>query len=184
MKNMRLFLAIDLPGKVKKNLDEQLSDLMADYPDFNWVTQENYHITLYFLGETDKVEKIKKKVEEATFDAESFRLYSLGTDLFLNHKIVLYVYFKREKKAEEIAEKIGDIFLAKDNKKYIPHLTFARYKKPSKQQYLHLKKKLNKLEIKIDFPVDKIYLFQSDLSKGKPIYKKIAVFPLVKQRRF
>ena len=97
---MRLFLAIDLPTASKKKLAEQLEKLMNDYTNFTWVPPENYHITLHFFGEINNVEKIKKKVEEAIFDVESFRLYSLGADLFIKNKILLYIYFKREKKAE------------------------------------------------------------------------------------
>ena len=144
---------------------------------------ENYHITLHFFGEINNVEKIKKKVEEAIYDVESFRLYSLGADLFIKNKILLYIYFKREKKAEALESKIKNIFQIKDKKKFIPHLTIGRYKVPSKQQYINLKKKLNQLSIQIDFPINKIYLFQSNLSQGKPIYKKIATFPLLKRLR-
>ena len=31
-------------------------------------------------------------------DKENFFLYSLGTDVFVNHKLVMYLYFRREKK--------------------------------------------------------------------------------------
>ena len=180
---MRLFLAIDLPTASKKKLAEQLEKLMNDYTNFTWVPPENYHITLYFFGEISNVEKIKKKVEEAIFDVESFRLYSIGADLFIKNKILLYIYFKREKKAEALESKIKNIFQIKDKKKFIPHLTIGRYKVPSKQQYINLKKKLNQLTITIDFPVNNVYLFQSNLSQGKSIYKKIATFRLLKRLR-
>lgn len=64
-------------------------------------------------------------------------------------------------------------------KKYLPHLTLARCRIPSKQQYLLLKKRLKKINIKVDFPVKKITLFQSILSGKKPVYKKIDTFNLI-----
>ena|SRR3990167_10287295 len=176
---MRLFLAIDLPTASKKRLDEQLEKLKRDYPHFSWVTQKNFHITLHFFGETNQIETIKKKVREAIYDVNSFYLYSLGAELFINKKIVLYIYFKREKRVEELTSKIKKIFQVEEVKKFVPHLTIARSRIPSKQQYINLKKKLQQLPIEIDFSIKKIYLFQSILEGQKPSYEKIASFSLL-----
>jgi len=176
---MKLFLAIDLPAASKKKLDQQIEKLKKDYPQFSWVTPENFHITLHFFGETNQLERIKKKVREAIYDANLFYLYSLGANLFINKKIVLYIYFKREKRLEELTSKIKKIFQAEEVKKFVPHLTIARYRIPSKQQYLNLKKKLQQLPLEIDFSIKKIYLFQSILEGQKPIYKKITSFSLL-----
>ncbi len=183
---MRLFLAVDLPTKIKKDLDKQLEDIKKEYAHLNWVPQENYHLTLHFFGETNDIGNIKNKVEEAIFDANSFNLYSFNADLFLNSKIVLYISFRREKVLEKLVSAVMQHFSIKEKEgqKFVPHLTVARYKIPSKQQYLLLKKKLNQLDIEIAFPVRKIYLFESILTGKKPVYKKIAVFPLLKQRQF
>lgn len=180
---MRLFLAIDLPPSIKKRLEQQLERLEEEYSDFNWVPQENFHITLHFFGEKKRSDVIKKKIEEAIFEISSFKLYSLGADLFLNNKIVLYIYFRREKKLEELASNIYKVFLLEEKKKFIPHLTFGRSRVLSKQQYINLKKKLHRIPIEIDFSVNKIYLFQSIITQGKPIYKKIASFSLLRQNR-
>lgn len=180
---MRLFLAINLPPASKKRLDQQLKELQNEYPQFNWVARENFHITILFFGETDRVDWIKRKIEEAIYDVSSFRLYSQGADLFLNKKIVLYVYFRREKKVEELESKIKKIFQIKETKKFIPHLTIARFRVPSKQQYFNLKKKLRQLPIELDFTINKIYLVQTLLTTKKPVYKKIASFSLLKQLR-
>lgn len=180
---MRLFLAIDLPVNIKKQLDNQLTEIKREYAYFNWVTQENFHITLLFFGETDQVEQIKKKIEEAIFDANSFNLYPLKASLFLKQKIVLYLSFRRQKTLEELVFKVKKAFQIKDMKKFIPHLTIARAKIPGKQQYFTLKKKLNQLPLEIDFPVKNIYLFQSILAGRKPVYKKITTFPLIKRHQ-
>ncbi|OGK11810.1 2'-5' RNA ligase [Candidatus Roizmanbacteria bacterium RIFCSPLOWO2_01_FULL_37_12] len=183
---MRVFLAIELPLRVKRQLDAQISTLKKEYAVFNWVAKENFHITLIFFGEIRRgpeLDKIKQKVEEASYDVNVFRLYSFGADLFLNSKIVLHINFKREKTLEELVSKIKNNLQIEDQKKFVPHLTIARYRVPSKQQYFHLKKKLQKLSIDIDLSVTKIHLFQSILEEQKPIYKKLASFPLLKQIR-
>lgn len=162
---MRLFLAIDLPKKVKHSLEEQIAPLKKEYPQFEWVKEKNYHITVHFFGEVMDVEKLVKRLEEYVFDQESFYLYSFGADLFINHRIVPYISFRREKKLETIAKRI------KGNAKYVPHLTLARSRVPSKQQYFVLKKRMGRLNVDISFQVKNLVLFQSILGGRYPEYK-------------
>ncbi len=180
---MRLFLAVDLPQSVKNELDQQLRALKKEYAFFNWVPPENYHITLHFFGERNDVDKIKQKIEEAVFDINSFNLYAWNASLFMQNNILLYISFRREKKMEEIAERINKSFQGGDEKKFIAHLTIARARIPSKQQYLNLKKKLLQLPIEIEFAVNKIHLFQSIIEGKRPSYKKISGFSLMKQHQ-
>ncbi|MFH0979351.1 MAG: RNA 2',3'-cyclic phosphodiesterase [Candidatus Roizmanbacteria bacterium] len=178
---MRLFLAVDLPVKVKKELDEQLADFKKEYPQFNWVSVENFHVTIHFFGETNKVERIKKRIKDVIWDQTRFFLYSLDADVFANHKLVVYLTFRREKRIEQLAERIKSNFSVNsvNQRKFVSHLTLARGPRSSKQQYFVLKKRLQKLQVDISFPVKKVILFESILDGRKPIYKKIASFNLL-----
>lgn len=176
---MRLFLAIDLPPKIKQTLDSQLAEIKKEYADLSWVSPENYHITVYFFGYADNADKIKQKLTDALYDQSEFHLYSRDIDIFSKRKIIAYLNFRREKKLENLAEKVFSIFQIKSEEKFIPHLTLGRYRRPSKQQYLLLKKKLKRLPIDISFKVDKLILFESILEGPKPVYKKIAKINLL-----
>jgi len=177
---MRLFLAIDLSQKIKKELAEKISQLKLDKPDFQWVSQKNYHITLFYYGETNDLKKIKKELRDIFYDQESFHLYSAKVDLFMTKKILIYLGFYREKKIEKLEEKIRRTFgNFQKEVKFVPHLTLAQCRIPSKQQYFVLKKKLSKLNIEIDFPVKKLTLFESVSGNKLPVYKKIEEFSLV-----
>lgn len=176
---MRLFLAIDLQEKVKKSLSKQIDDLKKKYPDFSWVDEKNFHITIHFFGEVKDIEKIQEKIKTAIYDQYHFYLYSYDLGMFVNHKITVYLGFRREKKLENLVNSIRDIFNIDNPIKFVPHLTLARYRIPSKQQYFVIKKNLSQQNIEIDFSVKKIILFQSILSAKKPIYKKLASFSLV-----
>lgn len=170
---MRLFLAIELPIKIKSKLSKQLKEIKKDYPQFNWIPEENYHLTLHFFGDVVSLPKLIDRLKEELYDKESFYLYSTNCGVFINKKIILYLGFRKEKKLLIIEDIIGN------KKNFIPHLTFARCRIPSKQQYYVLKKKIEKLKINIEFPVKELTLFES-LPNGKyPIYKKIAHFPLI-----
>jgi 2'-5' RNA ligase len=177
---MRLFLAIDLPKRVKKQIYTKIMQIRSEHPQYRWVSEENYHITIYFFGESDSVDRIKEKIEKIIWQTDSFYLYSRSVDMFSNGKHVLYLDFYRQKELEKLAQNLKEIFdpQNKNKKKFIPHLTLARGKRSSKQQYFALSKKLNDININVNFPVEKITLFESILAADKPIYKKIAEFPL------
>lgn len=176
---MRLFLAIDLPDKIKVSLDGQLTELRKKFPDFMWVDKNNYHVTLLFLGESNDQQKIIEKVKAMVYDQEHFYLYSTLTDLFMKNKITIYLEFRRERKIEELVGAIKKSLMVVDNNKYIPHLTLARCRIPSKQQYFVLKKTLHRQNLEIEFPVKKFYLFESILTNKKASYKKLASFNLI-----
>ncbi|MCX7881245.1 MAG: RNA 2',3'-cyclic phosphodiesterase [Patescibacteria group bacterium] len=180
---MRLFLAVDLPLKIKKQIGKQIDVLKKQYLNFNWVELKNFHITIHFFGEVKDYQKIKERIEKLVWDIEEFYLYSLSLDTFVNHRLVLYINFYREKKIEELAEIIKKNFAFNryNRLKFIPHLTLARGPKSSKQQYFALKNKLKKLTIDFYFKVDKLILFQSILEGKKPIYKKLATFKLIRK---
>jgi 2'-5' RNA ligase len=178
---MRLFLAIELPTKAQQIINNSLKELRENYPDFNWVVSENYHVTLYFFGETEKKEAIIERIKKNIFDQEGFHLYSGYLDFFMKKKIIIFLNFLREKKLEDLVKKINKEFYFdfSQQKKYLPHLTLARCRIPSKQQYFVLKKRLKQINIVADFPVKKVNLFQSILSGKKPVYKKVYVFDLL-----
>ncbi len=177
---MRLFLAIELPKKVKRELYNQLELLIKKYPQFNWVSEENFHVTIHFFGERNDVKEIKNKIKDILWDQEGFYLYSFGLDIFVNHKLVIYLNFQRQKKIEELARVVKENFDKNsiNTRRFIPHLTLGRGLRSSKQQYFALQKKLAKINIDISFHVKKIVLYQSILTSIKPVYKKLASFSL------
>lgn len=180
---MRIFLAIDLPEKVKKQLDEQLAPIKKEYPQFIWASPENFHITVHFFGERNDLGRIKKRIKDLLWDQTAFYLYSFNLDVFVNHKLVVYLTFHREKKIEQLAERIKENFDGNsvNDRKFIPHLSLARGPRSSKQQYFVLKKRLEKIDVDISFAVRRLILFESILYGNKPLYKKLATFDLLKE---
>lgn len=179
---MRVFLAIDPPLPIKKKIFRLTETIRNKYSNYSWVKEENYHITLHFFGEVeeDKIENIKAKIEKGIWGVDPFYLYSRSVGVFSNDKHVLYIDFYREKKIEDLAKRLKKIINQKGKKKYhfIPHLTLARGKRSSKQQYFALVKKLKQIKININFLVDKIILYQSIITAEKPIYKSLFEFSL------
>lgn len=184
---MRLFLAIDLPPEAKTSLSAQLAALQKEYPIFNWVQPQNYHLTVHFFGETHKSQEIMDKTREILWDQEPFYLY--GTDIgFFTHlhtNMTIYLAFRRERLLEDLIEKTRAAFGSefRETKSFIPHITLARTRIPSKQQYFHMQKKIQRLSIDLEFPVKEVTLFESILSQRKPVYREVSRIPLAEKLR-
>lgn len=170
---MRLFLAIDLPSKVKAEIEEQIAPLKKEYPSFTWIPPKNYHITIHFYGEVKDEKKLVERLKTQLFDKERFHLYGGELDLFMNDKIIIFLKFYKEKKLLMIERELAA------SKNFIPHLTFSRCKIPSKQQYFVLKKRLSKINVDISFPVKELILFQTIPNGQFPHYKKLSKLPLI-----
>ena len=178
---MRLFLAIDIPEKVKQQIDNRLKDLKLEYQDLKWVGSENFHITVHFFGEEPSADKIIPKIDEALFESYSFYMYSLESRLSIKKKVFAYLAFSRNKELEQIVSRVNGVFNTINTLKYMPHITLARYRIPSKQQYLLLKKKFGKLDINISFKVSKLTLFDCINYSEKPEYKIVKEFNLLER---
>ena len=178
---MRLFLAISLPDNVREKISNSLKDIKNEYKDLRWVGNDNYHITVHFFGDTLDIDKIVPKIEDSLFDTYSFYMYSSECRLFLKRKVFAFLGFSRSKELEKIAFDIDRAFNSQIKIKYVPHLTLARYRIPSKQQYLLLKKKFSNINIDISFKVNKLTLFDCVNYDTKPEYKIIKEFKFIER---
>ena len=176
---MRTFLAIEIPESVKPLIEEQISGLVKEYPQLTWVNMQNYHVTVHFFGEVSDVNGLCARLDELLYDCESFHMYADKGHLFIQHRIVLYLEFVKDKRLEHIVDKVAeDVGDPSAKKRFVPHMTVARYKIPSKQQYYLLKKKMENLKLDFDFPVESLFLYEADLKGQTPVYKKIKEFKL------
>lgn len=169
---MKLLLMIELSDKTKKEITDQLSDLKKTYPQFQWEPVENYNILVHSFGEFSDSKVTISKLETALFDKKLFYLYGYEVVLTIQNKITLYLDFRREKEMERISKSIKEQFQINQNsEKYVPRLTLANYKIPSKQQYFVIKKRLASLDINISFKINQLSLFEGE--------KKIHTFKLI-----
>lgn len=177
---MRLFLGIDLPEKQKEKLYETVLPLIKKYPQYNWVHPDNYHATLQFYGEVDDVNELVKRIDQVLYDKETFYLYGLGIDLFPSQELVLHMTYRREKKIDGIVDELEAAYPSfVKQRSFVFHTTIARAKRSSKQQYLHLRKQLDAIEVDIDFKVSKLTLLASSKNWEGRKYEIIKEFSLL-----
>ena len=81
---MRIFIALEIPEKIKKEIGKIQNQLKNPGGQTHWVKPENTHITLVFLGETapNKVGEIAKILKEAAAQISPINLWLEKIDAF------------------------------------------------------------------------------------------------------
>lgn len=165
---LRLFVGIGLPPELKL----RLSLLAAGVPGAKWVDPGNYHLTLRFIGEVDEG-------QAADIDAALARIHAPGFDLTLagvGHFGLrqLFVGVDRNPALLHLQEKVDSAInrlgFVPEERRYTPHVTLARLKRPSEtrlQTYLAE----HGLFRAAPFAVRHFTLIASYLTKGGSIYE-------------
>lgn len=163
---IRLFTALSIPDDVK----EELYGLRDSLFGAKWVSKENMHLTLQFIGEVSeqKYHQIKEDLED--IQMTSFEL-KLGAVSRFAEK-VLYTTVGESQDLLDlqsmVKEKI-ELTTAVEKKKYVPHVTLARLRDTSFNAIASVIDKHHDYKSR-DFSVQSFGLYSSKLSKSGPIY--------------
>jgi 2'-5' RNA ligase len=166
---MRLFIAIDFPGDVKKEIQK----IQKKLPKFDGkITEpENLHLTLKFLGDVDEkvAEQVKKELKKIDFKKFEAEIDLLG---YFNPAFVKIVWLhvsNCEEIQHEVEVKLESMF--KPEARFMSHLTIARVKFADKRIFGGELKKVRFDKIK--FPVSSVKLKSSELTPNGPIYRDL-----------
>ncbi len=161
---MRLFVAVQLSDPMKNSLVEVMHDLKKQGVNGNFTPKQNLHMTLTFIGETDKKQEIQKLMEEIGFQPFRIVLTEAGSfgDLQWigvkgNQKLKGYV--------NELQKKLREHGIPFDNKKFTPHITILRGAKSSRPYSIQVPK--------LEMQVEKISLMKSEQKDGRTVYKEV-----------
>lgn len=174
---IRAFIAIELPGEVKKRLLRIQESLGKREGEPGWVKPSNMHLTLKFLGSIDeeRVSTISEALKSAAEDIAPFSVTTKGVVLKGRH--LLWVAFKESIELESLKEaldyELEAIGITRDKKPYTPHLTLRRVKK--REQFLELKGRLadNETSEEISFFAGSVVLMESELRASSAIHSTV-----------
>jgi 2'-5' RNA ligase len=137
---MRLFIAINLTEEVRRIMARAIGEIPIPDPPWRWVAEENFHLTLKFIGESDpkRVEGIAAAVEKVCRREERFVLTFGSFGAFPGFGRPRVLFYRAEKGAEQasrLARGIDEILAAdlgieRERKKFKAHVTVARVKRP------------------------------------------------------
>jgi 2'-5' RNA ligase len=144
-----------------------------------WVEKENLHITLKFLGETDKKNGIEKKIKEIENRFSPFEVSLKNIGAFPTPKRARILWVGVEEGMDNLIElfraidnKTAELGFEKETRTFTPHITFARVKKGK----YSLPENIN---FSFDpFPVNEVVLFKSTLTPKGAIYEPLSSLPL------
>src|ERR1051326_703202 len=174
----RLFTGLEIPSDV----GQALATLRGGLPGARWIDQENYHITLRFIGDVDDVVAREAafmlgKVRRGAVTVRTGELKTFGgrrpraVIVEVNQTAALT---ELQAEHERLMQRVG---LEPEGRKYTPHVTLARLRDSSSRQvadYLATRPFLAPLS----FRVSRFVLFSARASVGGGPYVVEAAYPL------
>ena len=168
---LRCFISIEIPEPVKKNINEFIDILKKYNADIRWITPENLHLTLKFLGSTPEVllPKIRDSLINVVLSHEPFYIKIYTTGVFPSRRRPRVIWIGVEdsgilkKLKKDVEDSMVLLGYQKEDKEFTPHLTVGRVR--SQKRIADLVKELDNFREK-DFGsvnVESIKLMKSEL---------------------
>jgi 2'-5' RNA ligase len=187
---IRTFIAVKI--QVGKKLTEIIHRFRKSLWDENirWVDTGNLHITLRFLGETNKQQAVEiiDILEKLAGQTPVFQFSLKGMDFFKNRKQprVLFISTANDTHlhflSEEIENQIVPLGFKKSETGFAPHLTIGRFKYIiEKDSFFALVNKYSDADIQ-QVEVSEIIFYQSILGSGGPTYIPIKTVKLTETK--
>jgi len=189
--NLRIFIAIELPGELITALRTFQAGLKLPGHSFvKWVEPGSMHLTLKFLGNVDikQVDRVKDGIINAVKSCEPFNLATGGSGCFpsLRKPRVLWLGLEGDvEKLLSLQKKIDDAMalqgFAGEIRPFTAHLTLARLREDcSSSCMLEFSQMISaaKFVPHITMKVDALSLIRSQLTPRGAIYSRLAEYKL------
>ena len=185
-KLLRTFLSVPVPREVSSKKNMLYSTLETVDGDINWVKNIQLHLTLKFLGHTPEssIDNVINHVKKITPNTQPFYLKIEKTGCFpvqtrprtlwLGVKGTLEPLLNMVESLETVLESLG---FPRSDREFSPHITLARIKYPQKYTP-NVDPFLKSSYDPIDFPVDRVQYFSSELLPTGAVYTILKTFPL------
>ncbi len=182
---MRLFIGLDLPDEVVRNLD-RLIERLRPHARIHWSPPANLHITTKFIGEWPEERLGELESQLAGLPPRGpIELHIHGVGFFPNPRSPRVFWCGID--APGLAELAADtdratsaLGVESEKRPFSPHLTLARIKEPLNLAPLRDAVAALPSQEFGKCAAGSFFLYQSKLRPGGSVYTKLAEFPLVK----
>ena len=183
----RLFIGFKVPRKITDIINMLRSTLIDNDGFYNWVSGNNLHLTLLFLGSQDlkHIEDISSKVNSIAKQFNDFQIKIEGTGAFSrndsNHALWLGINDKNNMLSRinyELKVGLEDFIDSKNVSKFLPHITVARKKKKYIKNKIDVNNFMNSVYFPMEFRIKYFTLLESSVLENKVHYKTIKKFNL------
>ena len=188
-KLIRTFLCIPVSSEVKSKKNMLYSTLEDSPAQINWVKNTNLHLTIKFIGHTPESSftDIIKEIKSVTEICKPFSLKIKGTGCFpiKERPRVLWLGIEGNMSpllllVSQIENKLEKIGFSKEQNEFFPHITLARIKYPQKHTP-NIDQFLQSSYDPIDFSLNRLQFFASELLPSGSIYTLLQSFPFGEQ---
>ncbi len=178
---MRTFIAVEIPAGIREQVITLIDEQRKKTLPVKWVPFENLHITVKFLGEIDEdmKEKIAGVLQDVCQRHRKFEVGFSGIGCFPDPGRPRVVWIGIDTGADQLSALAHDIdellapFGFKKEKRFHPHLTIGRIKKPCRiDGILHTEFTTE------PFLVQRLILFKSTLTPQGALYEGLGIFTL------
>jgi len=181
---MRLFVGLDLPYEMRRNL-ELLLHLLKPKARIHWSPVANVHITTKFIGEFPEacLDELKAALGAVARPGElRIALQGLGWFPNADRPHVLFAGIQvpagLATLARDTEAACAQLGIEPENRPFQPHLTLARIR--DGEPLFELKKAISELP-NTDFgafSAQNFHVYRSQLQPGGSVYTKLATFPI------
>ena len=183
---MRLFLGLDLPTEVVRNL-EALAGRLRATARIHWSPPANLHITTKFIGEWPEERLPELRTALATVPSRPAFVIDIRNVGFFPDERAPRVFWcgvhapELPPLATDTAEATASLGIAREARIYSPHLTLARIK--DRVNLRPLRQAIQGLESHDfgSFTARSFFLYQSQLRSAGSVYTKLAEYPFIRQ---
>ena len=180
---MRLFIAIDLPNQVRKELANVERALKPLTDSVRWVAPESIHITLKFLGEVPE-----KQLDDVTtaltgLSWKPFTISVRGVGFFPGNRSPRVFWAGMEAPtmqglAEQLDTRMERLGFDKEKRAFRPHITLARARDNRIDSSLVTAAAKYEEHDFGSFTADHVFLFKSTLKPAGSVYEKLKAYLL------
>ena len=161
---MRLFIAIHFSSEIKNILLSAIDELKQQTVSGSFTSPENLHLTLAFIGESDRISEIRAAIDRCA--APPFEMVVSGTGHFGS---IYWVGIEHNPKLKALAENLQAELRQSgfeiENREFKPHITLARQVEASAPISLRIKRTA--------MTVTRISLMKSERIRGKLTYTEV-----------
>lgn len=176
---MRAFISINIHKQTKDKIaaiQRELRNKINNPHNVKFENSNNFHLTLFFIGEIDErklclikdelSDNIERKFGELNFNCNEINAFPN----LKKPRVIFLNCINKENKIFELAEKIKNIlnsFGYNQDKPFHPHITLARVK-----NRIHLND-FSDLNAEINFSISEISIMKSELTSKGAIHQEV-----------
>jgi 2'-5' RNA ligase len=182
---VRLFLAVNLPDHIRRDLWKVAEPLRANRYPVKWVVSESLHVTMKFLGEVapHRVDEITEATTTAAAGAKPFALRISGFGAFPSVQRPRVVWAgcdpapPLELLQHRVEQELDRIGFPLEGRPFRPHITLGRVRREAKRSdFLAFRGDVESLQYEAEAAVESVDVMESTLtSKGAMYTRRHAV---------